>query len=319
MDVLDDILSTLDLQGALYFRTDLSGDWGVTVPDLTYAARFHLVVQGQCHVQVVGGERYVLNTGDIILIPRGRSHVLSSDRIDVAPPLERVLADSDYDGKGLLVVGEGDALAATQMVCGHFSFRPGADHPLLRALPAALVVSNSDRARFTWLDELLRLLARNVFSNELGAQTTVIRLSEIVFMEILRVGAVEQAEMRAIFEAFADKLIGRSLELIHTRADEPWTIAKLATTVGMSRSRFAERFKSLVGTGPMTYLTEWRLQKSLALLDKGKANVGRVASDTGYQSAAAFTRAFSTRFGVSPSAYKKDTTVLHSGSGVMSA
>lgn len=311
MDVLDDILSTLDLQGALYFRTNLSGSWGVTVPDLAYAARFHLVVQGRCHVQIVGGEHYVLNAGDIILIPRGRSHVLSHEPVESAPALERVLADSNYDGRGILVAGDGDMSAATQMVCGHFSFRPGADHPLLRAMPPAMLISNADRARFSWLDELLRLLAKNVFADEQGSQSTVIRLSEIVYTEMLRVGAAEQTELRSIFSAFSDKLIGRSLELIHTRADESWTIAKLASTVGMSRSRFAERFKALVGTGPMTYLTEWRLQKSLALLDDGRTNVGRVANNAGYQSAAAFARAFSSRFGVSPSAYRKDAAVLH--------
>lgn len=315
MDVLDDILSTMDLRGALYFRTDFSGAWGATVPNLANAARFHLVIQGQCHVRIVDGPNYVLSAGDIILIPRGRSHVLSKSETDDAPPLETVLSESNYDGQGVLAVGNGDNSASTQLVCGHFSFRPGSDHPLLRALPDALVVTNADRVQYAWLDELLRLLARNVFSNALGSHGTIVRLSEIVFMELLRAGVEDRPELEAIFAAFSDKMIGRSLELMHQNVAEQWTIAKLASTVGMSRSRFAERFKEMVGTGPMTYLTEWRLQKSLAMLNHNRTTVARVAVKSGYQSSAAFSRAFSSRFGVTPSNYRRDDTGIASTLG----
>ena len=139
MDPLDDILSTLDLKGALYFRTHFTGDWSVRVPELHRAARFHLVVSGQCHVLVEDGEQLTLGPGDLVMIPAGRGHALSSDALAddtvAVPPLETVLQDVGYDGNGVLVVGKGDNRAATQMVCGHFTFRRGADHPFLQALP----------------------------------------------------------------------------------------------------------------------------------------------------------------------------------------
>ena len=156
MDVLNDVLDTLNLKGALYFRTDFSGPWGVTVPDLQQAARFHLVVQGRCHVSFASGASVDLGPGDIVLIPRGRSHVLADKVSRQAPPLETVLELSGYDGQGVLVVGERDPQASTQMVCGHFSFRKGADHPLLRALPEYLVTTTGMRAR----DRLHRVAPR---------------------------------------------------------------------------------------------------------------------------------------------------------------
>lgn len=306
MDVLDDILDTLELKGALYFRTDCSAPWAVAVPDYERAARFHLAVQGTCHVQLASGATATLHPGDLVLIPRGRGHVLADSPGREAADLESVLKDSGYDGEGALVMGRGDARAATQLVCGHFTFRAEADHPLLRALPEFLVVTAAMRAREPWLDEVLRLIARRMFSEEMGSTAAVTRLSEIVFIEVLRVGVEQCAELKRLVEAFRDRQIGRALQLIHARPQESWTVDRLAGEVGMSRSRFAERFSALVGQGPMAYLADWRLQKALALLDGAPGcSVQQVASQAGYKSPAAFSRAFAGRFGVAPSAYRR--------------
>ena len=129
MDILDDILKTLDMKGALYFRTHFTGSWGTTVPDYEQAARFHLVVQGICHVTFPSGAHAKLSPGDLILIPNGLRHVLSDSGLAKAPPLETVLEDVGYDGSGVLRIGDGDPAAATQLICGHFSFRRGAEQP----------------------------------------------------------------------------------------------------------------------------------------------------------------------------------------------
>ncbi len=305
MDILDDILDTLNLKGVLYFRTDFSDDWAVTVPDLEQAARFHLVVQGSTHVQVGGSDSITLGPGDLILIPRGRSHVLADRPCRTAPDLETVLSDVGYDGQGVLSVGGGDKDASTQMVCGHFVFRPGADHPLLRALPDYLVTTASMRAREPWLDEMLRVLVRRAFSSEMGSAASVTRLSEIVFIELLRVGVEQSPQLASVLEAFQDKQIGKALQVIHGAPGETWTVDRLAAEVGMSRSRFAERFSQLMGAGPMAYLSDWRLQKALSLLEGSQCSVQEVASRSGYQSSAAFSRAFSGKFGVAPSAYRR--------------
>ncbi|MCB2101849.1 MAG: AraC family transcriptional regulator [Rhodobacterales bacterium] len=306
MDVLNDILDTLKFKGAFYYRTHFSPPWGVTVPELGQAARFHLVVQGTCHVSFPSGVSTTLSPGDLVLIPKGRSHVLSDAPGRPVPPLETVMNRVGYDGQGVLVVGDGDPDAATQMVCGHFAFRSDADHPILRALPEHLLTSASARAREPWLDEMMRLVTRRVFTEEIGSAAAVTRLSEIVFIELLRVGIGATEGLRSVLDAFRDPQVGRALQLIHAEPARAWTVDRLAAEVGMSRSRFAERFSILLGTGPMAYLADWRLQKALALLADGRASIQRIAGQVGYKSPAAFTRAFAGKFGQSPTTYRQN-------------
>jgi len=305
MDILNDILDTLDLKGALYFRTDFSAPWSVTVPILEQAARFHLVVQGQCTVSLPNETPVVLGPGDLILIPRGQTHIISDSPVDDAPPLESVLQTAGYDGEGVLVVGEGDAESATQLVCGHFTFRQGADHPILRALPDFLLTKASIRAQNPWLDTILRLLSQQMFAEDIGADASVRRLSEVMFIELLRIAIEERDEADSLLKGFQDTQVGQALELIHKQPAISWTVEKLAQEVGMSRSRFADRFGSLVGQGPMSYLSDWRLQKALSLLDNRGRSVQQVAAETGYQSPAAFTRAFAGKFGIAPTKYRQ--------------
>lgn len=305
-DVLDDILDTLGLQGALYFCTDFNPPWAVTVPELERAARFHLVIQGHCHVRFPSGQAVNLGPGDLILIPAGKSHVLADSADRTPAPLERVMQEAGYDGRGVFAVGPGDSASATQMICGHFTFRTGADHLILRNLPEFLVTTAAMRAREPWLDELLRLVAHRMFAGEFGSVATVTRLSEIVFIELLRVAADHNPGLRSMLETFGDRQIGRALELIHHNPEHPWTVASLAREVAMSRSRFADRFSELLGMGPMAYLADWRLQKALSLLDDSRCSVQQVAHRTGYRSPAAFTRAFAHKFGIPPSEYRRN-------------
>lgn len=305
MDILDDILETLKLKGVLYFRTDFSGPWGVTVPDLGQAARFHLVVQGQCRVELASGQAVDLGPGDMIMIPKGQSHILADAQGRGAPPLEAVLESAGYEGSGVLAVGEGDALASTQLICGHLDFRHLAQHPVLHALPDHLVITAAMRAREPWLDELLRMMTRRVFSDAMGSEATVTRLSELMFVEVLRAGIGHDVNQGLPLQAFRDQHIGRALELIHHAPEKPWTVGSLASATGMSRSRFAVRFRELLGVAPVGYLSDWRLQKALSLLEDSQCSIQQVASRSGYKSSAAFSRAFAGKFGLPPTAYRR--------------
>lgn len=299
-DVLSDIFDTIRLRATLYFRTDYSPPWAITVPAYSQAARFHLVIQGRCFVRLASGATADLGPGDLIVIPRGQEHTLSDNAERAPAPYETVVRQSGYDGSGVFVVGEGNPAAATQMVCGHFGFTDGADHPLLRALPEMIVLTPGDRARHALLDETLRLVARRIFSEDLGSAAAISRLSEVFFIEAVRASIEQCPEMARVLGAMTDPQIGRALDRMHTAPGQPWTVESIAAEVGMSRSRFAERFTELVGLGPMAYLTEWRLQKALARLIEKDMSVKEIAREAGYQSAAAFTRAFSQRFGVPP-------------------
>lgn len=311
MDFFDEIFETLALKGVLYFRTDFSPPWGVTVPAYQSVARFHLVVQGQCVFTVEDHPSMTLNAGDLIMIPRGAKHTISDSDLSQTPPLEQILIDAQYNGQGVLSVGEGDSLATTQLVCGHLSFRELAQHPILQAIPDYLVLSNSCRAKHTLLDDILRMITQRAFSHEIGAAASITRLSEIVFIELLKASAEDDPQLEAVLNGFQDPKIGKSLQLIHTAPQSPWTVESLASAVAMSRSRFSLRFQSLMGTGPMSYLADWRLQKALSLLDSSRLTVSQIANKTGYQSPSAFTRAFSGKFGVAPRMYRQSQDIQH--------
>ena len=307
IDVLSDVLDTVALKGTLYFRADLSPPFAVRVPDLGNAARFHLVVQGRCHVTLPDGTGMMLEAGDLILVPNGSPHVLAHAPGQEWAPLEEVLARAGYQGTGTFVAGGGDPTASTQLVCGHFTFADGADHPLLRALPAALHVTAADRGIRPMLDDLLRLIVRRMFEDAPGTFASVGRLSEVLYIEVLRAGIDRAPDLKRLMSAVYDPQVGRALSRIHHRLDQDWTVDSLATEVGMSRSRFADRFRELVGTGPMSYLTDWRMQRALALLREPHASVQQVANQTGYHSPAAFSRAFSAKFGRSPKTGRRNT------------
>ena len=304
-DVLSDIFETIRLRATLYFRTDYSPPWAITVPAYRETARFHLVVQGRCHIGLASGRSVDIGPGDLIVILRGQEHVLSDVAGRTPAPLERVLRDSGYDGSGVFVVGARNPSASTQMVCGHFGFAEGADHPLLRALPEVIVMTPADRARAPLLDETLRLVVRRVFSEGLGAAAAIARLSEVFFIETVRASVAQCPELRRVIGAMTDPQVGKALELMHKDARHPWTVESLAHGVGMSRSRFADRFAELMNDSPMSYLADWRLQRALALLGRSGFSVQEVANKVGYRSAAAFTRAFAQKFGAPPSAFRQ--------------
>lgn len=299
-DVLSDVLDTVALKAAIYFRTDFHPEFGIAVPAYGRAARFHLVVQGSCYVTLESGLQVRLQPGDLALVPNGSSHLLSSKDTASCAPLADVMSQAGFTGSGPFVVGEGPDGASCQMVCGHFTFADGADHPLLRSIPDLLHITASDRANRPMLDDVLRLLVRRMFEGEPGAAATVSRLSEVLFIEAMRAGIAQAPDIGRLMSAVYDPQIGRALMLIHGDVAAPWTVKSLAAAVGMSRSRFAERFSQLVESGPMAYIAEWRLQRALNLLSAASAPIKTIAHSVGYRSAAAFTRAFTERFGCSP-------------------
>ena len=166
-------------------------------------------------------------------------------------------------------------------------------------------ISAEQRAKRAWFNEVLTLLVKQVFSNEPGALVAVTRLSEILFIEAIRFAGHETPELKRLLDAFADPRIGRAIASIHKEPAHPWTVEELARKVGMSRTRFADRFQELIGLGPVTYLIEWRLQRAVVALRTSHRSVAEIAYASGYTNQAAFTRTFKERFGRSPKAFRK--------------
>ena len=307
-DVLSDVLDTVGLKAALYFQTEYYPPFGVAVPTFKRAARFHFVIQGRCHVRLADGRAAELYPGDLVLVPNGAAHVLSSSSDFPGTPLPDAIAAAGFVGDGPFVIGAGEPATACKMICGHFTFADGADHPLLRAVPDLFQITAADRAVQLILDDVLRLIVRRTLEKLPGSSASVGRLSEVLFIEIMQAGIVQAPDILRVMSAVNDEQIGKALALIHSDVAHPWTVERLAAAIGMSRSRFAERFSELMGCGPMNYVAEWRLQRSLDLVANQNLPIKTVAHNVGFKSPAAFTRAFTDRFGQSPRDVKRSET-----------
>jgi len=299
-DVLSDILDTVELKAVLYFWAEFRPPFGLRVPPFENAARFHLNIAGECIVELDDGRDAQMKAGDIVLVPHGATHRITSAKDFPCAPIDDSLNLAGLDGDGPFLFGSGPPESGCQLICGHFGFAAGADHPLLHAVPELLHITAEDRAAQPLLDDVARLITQQMLAGGAGVMASVSRLSEVLFIEILNAAVAKAPEMASLMRAVTDPQIGHALRQIHNDLAADWTVEGLGGAVGMSRSRFAERFRQLVGMSPMGYIAECRLQRALHLLNRQHLSVKAVATQVGFRSAAAFSRAFAARFGTPP-------------------
>ncbi len=312
MDVLSDILSLLGLEGSLYFSTEFNPPWGVLVPPHKNVVRFHFVVRGECWVRIGKvSEPIRLDPGDFVLIPHGEEHALLDVPSREANTLDDVLVRAGYTGTGCLVYGGKDSHLQTRMVCGHLSFDARARHPLLDTMPDHMVVRSGDVVSGSWFDLTLQFLEREATASQIGTAAIVKRLTEIIFIQVINAWLDREQPKHGLLAALSDRRLGHSLKAIHRDPAQRWTIAALAKEAGMSRTTFAERFKKLAGMPPLHYLTQWRLEKARRLLAESGQSVDMIADLVGYQSLAAFNRAFKKYTGDAPGTYRREHAVLN--------
>lgn len=306
MDVLSDILAALRLRGILYFSTEFRPPWGLRVPWLGQVARFHLVARGGCWIRVGDdGEPVWLETGDIILIPGGAEHVLADTADTPCRTVDQVVEDAGFTGRGALVYGGEDTGAPTRLVCGHFEFAEGLDHPLIAQLPPALVVRADDEMRDYPLEESFRFIVREVQEGRPGHEAVVARLSEVLFVQVVRCWANGMAHDRGLLAALKDPGLGAALSAMHEDPAAHWTLDTLSRRAAMGRTAFAERFSAVVGETPLRYLTRWRVQAAQRLLSESHLSIEQIAERVGYDTGASFSRVFKKTAGVNPGAYRR--------------
>lgn len=304
MDLVTDILYTLRLRGNLYFRTELGAPWGIDVPADRQIARFHLVIRGGCWLRVAGDDDpFYLEEGDLAIVPHGAGHQIFDAQGASCRPLAEVLAEQPVTSEGLLCYG--GAGERTALICGYFSFEEAVLHPLLASLPRKLHVKGRDNQNFMWLDTVMRFISNEAGTGLPGSRAIAERLSEILFIQIIRAYAAIAPEQIAFLAALNDQQINRVLKEIHSRPAHKWTIEEMAHTAGSSRSAFAERFTTLLGLPPAQYLTSIRMLQARLALAEGHNSLSQIAEAAGYQSEAAFSTAFKRLFGRSPGAYRR--------------
>lgn len=308
VDVFSDVLRHLAMQGTLYFSTAFSPPWGVEVPAYAHVARFHYVVKGRCMLRVKGSDRAIaLQEGDLAIIPHGAGHLLYGDPETEAHvlPLDRVVELSGFTGKGTLVYGGARAERETELVCGHFAFDPLGWHPMLAMLPACLHVPGYGQGSGPWLVETLRMIGTEADHPGPGTDLIGLRMSEILLAQVLRSFVQTGGADVPGLAGMADPRILRALEAIHAAPDAPWTVDALARRAGMSRTRFATRFRALMPVTPLVYVARWRLQVARSALKSSGVAIAEIAERAGYQSPAAFARRFRKEFGITPAAYRR--------------
>ena len=305
VDPVGEALHALRMTGTFYCRSELTAPWGLTMPAIPGCIWFHAVTAGHCSLVTEGSPELELAAGDFVLIPHGHGHQLRTDASAATPvvlDLPHVLADDRY---ALLRHGGGGA--ETTLVCGIVRLEHHAAHDLLNMLPAVIHLDAFSTPHTEWMQSTLKLMAEEARQLLPGGDTLITRLADILVIQAIRSWLRSDPVARTGWlGALRDNQIGRAIALIHREPARDWSVASLATAVAMSRSAFAARFSSLVGEAPMRYLTRVRMRiASTALASEDGTTVSELSAKLGYQSEAAFSRAYKRLAGVAPGSARR--------------
>jgi len=304
IDPLGETLHFLRMSGTFYSRCEFTSPWGLALPVIEDSLMFHVVLSGRCWLEAEGAEQRLLQAGDLALVPHGEGHSLASDpgRPGVRLfDLPRELVSERYD-----ILRHGGGGVVTTLLCGAVRFDHPAARHLVSVLPRLIGVEAGYSPQMDWIQSTVRLIAAEARELRPGGETVITRLADILVIQAIR-SWIEQdpAAQTGWLGALRDHQVGRAIALIHRDPACAWTVAGLATEVAMSRSAFAARFTELVGEPPMHYVARWRMYIALTWLKEDGAALGEIAIRLGYQSEAAFSRAFKRLMGVSPGAVRR--------------
>jgi AraC-like DNA-binding protein len=325
MDLLSDLLEAVRLNGAVFFQAAFSSPWtvrserserleqmlsGPSAPhpsDTTSSRRlilFHYVAGGSCWAETCGKKRE-LDTGDVIVFPYGDEHVMGHGEARAAEDIANLFpSPPPWPDPPRLTTGGGGA--ETRLVCGFLRCDQALFNPLLDALPKMLVVHGLQGPHAALLRSSLEFLGAELERNGPGAESVTKRLTELLFVEVLRQHATALShEEIGWLAALQHDAIRRALESIHAEPEKDWSVDDLAKRAAMSRSVFYEHFTKLLGEPPAQYLMRWRLQRAAQLLLTTELSLAEIAERVGYGSEAALGRAFKRATGCSPAAFRK--------------
>ncbi|MCU7851979.1 MAG: AraC family transcriptional regulator [Candidatus Thiodiazotropha sp. (ex Monitilora ramsayi)] len=307
-DPLGEALHLLRLNGTFYCRSELTAPWGVELPRFEGRMMFHVVTAGECWLEVEGEAPHLLRQGSLALVPHGNGHTIRNNRNNRTLPLFDIPVERVSDRYEVMRHGGDGEL--THLTCGVVRFDHIAGQQLIDHLPKVLQIDTWANEEGSWLHSTLRFIAQEAKELRPGGETVITHLADIIIIQAIRswLDSAPDAN-RGWLAALRDRYIGKALAAIHREPDKAWTVASLAKEVGMSRSGFSARFSNLVGDSAMRYLTQWRMQLARAQLLETSEPLSVIASHLGYQSEAAFSRAFKRVFGISPGSVRYNANV----------
>jgi AraC-like DNA-binding protein len=317
MDVLSEVLKVVKLQGALFYNGEFSSPWSFYSPDSRTVAPYvaptarhviiyHLLTEGRASARLVDGERIILQAGDIVIFPHGDAHFLENGPAIKAVEMEQELARILAQGLKRSSLGGGGEI--TKFVCGFMACDPRLSQIFLSGLPPVFKVSIRNDASGRWLENSIRFSVDEADASRAGGEAVLAKLSEVLFVETLRAYIAHlPSEQTGWLAGARDPEVGKTLALMHRNPAHPWTIASLAKEAGVSRSVLAERFRHYLNEPPMAYLTRWRLQLGEQMLSSTSYSVAQIGAEVGYESEAAFNRAFKREFTVPPARFRSQS------------
>jgi AraC-like DNA-binding protein len=314
MDVLSEVLKVVKLQGAFFYNGEFTSPWSVRTPASCILAPYmapgaehviiyHLLTEGRASVHIEDGEDIPLSAGDIVIFPHGDAHIMgngtAATTIDEEKELARLLA------QGLKISRMGGGGEVTKFVCGFMACEPRLSKVFLNGLPPVFKVNIRNHTSGKWLENSIRFSVDEAHASRAGGEAVLAKLSEVLFVETLRAYITHlPPEQTGWLAGARDSEVGKTLALMHRNPAHPWTLATLAKEAGVSRSVLAERFRHYLNEPPMSYLTRWRLQLGSQMLASTSYSVAQIAAEVGYESEAAFNRAFKREFAVPPARYR---------------
>jgi AraC-like DNA-binding protein len=314
MDALSETLRVVHLTGAIFIKGKFSAPWcyqsqradsvaPLLEPGAERVVIFHLITEGECFVEIEDAEPLKLVAGDAVVFPQGHAHRMCSQPGVPAPSGSRLGAIFSRRPRQIAYGGGGEV---TRLVCGYLACDARLARMLLAGLPPIVRANVRDSSAGAWLESSVRYALDEARSPRPGGAGVLAKLSEVLFIEVLRLYMAEQGEGRTGWlAAVSDRIVGAALKALHKQPAQAWTLEELARVAGTSRSVLAERFQQLVGSSPMHYLTTWRMMLASNLLSRSNASLSRIAEDVGYQTDTAFSRAFRREFGVPPAAWRR--------------
>jgi len=318
MDALSEVLRAAHLSGGVFLHAQFHAPWCLSIrvgpeqcaPLLGPASHlipYHYVVEGELQVQVEGHEAFALGPGGVVLFPRNDAHLLGSN-LELAPIMARDVIQPPKDG-GLSSIRHGGDGARTTLVCGFLGGDGAHGNPVISTLPSAIRLDIAPGATADWVRSTFQYAADELAAGRPGSEAVLAKVSELLFVEAVRRYAQTLPKNQTGWLAgLHDPHVARALALLHRELGRAWTVDELGRQVGLSRSALGERFTSLIGVAPMHYLANWRMQVAAQELRDKSASLAEVAQTVGYESEAAFSRAFKKAFGTAPATWRRSRT-----------
>jgi AraC-like DNA-binding protein len=317
VDALSDVLRVARLTGGVFLHAEFSAPWCLAtkvspehcMPALGAASHlipYHYVVEGELYLRLggEGAEQLRIGPGEVVVLPRNDLHLIGSD-LELRPVPGRDVIRLPAPGH-LWSMRHGGGGARTHVICGFLGCDDADTNPVLSSLPTVLKLTLEHGTTADWIRSTLRFAAEEVAAGRPGSETVLEKVSELLFVEAVRRHAESLPDGQGGWLAgLRDPHVARALALIHRDVARSWTVDELGREAGLSRSALAERFIRLIGMPPIHYLARWRMHVAMQKLRNSGASLAEVAQMVGYESEAAFSRAFKKSIGAAPATWRR--------------